>query len=110
MIAGHMDEVGFIITNITENGFLKIQPLGGVDPSILLGLSLNIHTEKRIFTGYIGAIPPHLRKKQSFDYENIMVDVGAKNKLEITEMGIQLGDFATFIPYYKEVIKRPNNC
>ncbi len=47
MIAGHMDEVGFIITNITENGFLKIQPLGGVDPSILLGLSLNIHTEKK---------------------------------------------------------------
>ena len=105
MIAGHMDEVGFIITNITENGFLKIQPLGGVDPSILIGLSLNIHTEKRIFTGYIGAIPPHLRKKQNFGYENIMVDVGAKNKLEINEMGIQLGDFATFIPYYKELSK-----
>ena len=34
-----------------------------------------------------------------------MVDVGAKNKLEITEMGIQLGDFATFIPYYKKLSK-----
>src|SRR5699024_10801774 len=60
MVAGHMDEVGFMITQITENGMLRFQPLGGWWNQVMLAQRVQIMTDKGIITGVIGSIPPHL--------------------------------------------------
>jgi glutamyl aminopeptidase len=100
MVAGHMDEVGFMIVGITKFGMLNIQPIGGIDPSIVHAQTYDIHTEKGIVKGYIGAIPPHLKIDQSIEFETILVDVGASSKEDVLSMGIQLGDRMSFEPKF----------
>ena len=100
MVAGHMDEVGFMIVGITQQGMLHIQPIGGIDPSIVSAQTYDIHTQKGTLKGYIGAIPPHLKLNQQLDFEKILVDIGASSKEEAIELGIQLGDRMTFEPKF----------
>jgi len=100
MVAGHMDEVGFMIVGITKYGMINIQPIGGIDPSIVHAQTYDIHTEKGIIKGYIGAIPPHLKINQSIEFETILVDVGASSKDEVLSMGIRLGDRMSFEPKF----------
>jgi glutamyl aminopeptidase len=100
MVAGHMDEVGFMIVGITKQGMLNIQPVGGIDPSIVSAQTYDIHTHKGIIKGYIGAIPPHLKLDQQLEFEKILVDIGASSKEEAVELGIQLGDRMTFEPKF----------
>ena len=58
MLSAHMDEVGFIVTSATEDGFLKIRPLGGVDPRVIISKRVLVGDEK--LPGVIGATPIHL--------------------------------------------------
>ena len=94
MIAGHMDEVGAMVTKITKEGFIKMIPIGGLDPKVMYSQNVNIviNDEKTIM-GVIGAIPPHLTtggsKELSFD--DLLLDVGANSKEDAEAMGIQLG-------------------
>lgn len=60
MVAGHMDEVGFMVTQITENGMIRFQPLGGWWSQVLLAQRVQVMTKKGMITGVIGSIPPHL--------------------------------------------------
>lgn len=100
MVAGHMDEVGFMIVGITKQGMLHIQPVGGIDPTIVSAQTYDIHTHKGLIKGYIGAIPPHLKLDQQLQFEKILVDIGASSKEEAIELGIQLGDRMTFEPKF----------
>src|SRR5690625_2478881 len=59
MVAGHMDEVGFMITQITENGMLRFQPLGGWWNQVLLAQRVQIMKENGPITGVIGSIQTH---------------------------------------------------
>lgn len=100
MVAGHMDEVGFMIVGITNQGMLHIQPIGGIDPSIVSAQTYDIHTDKGIIKGYIGAIPPHLKINQQVEFEKILVDIGVSSKDEAIALGVQLGDRMTFEPKF----------
>ena len=60
MLAGHMDEIGFMINHITNEGFLKFLPLGGWWDQVLLGQRVIIKTHKGDLLGVIGAKPPHM--------------------------------------------------
>ena len=60
MVAGHMDEVGFMVTNITKNGMIRFQTLGGWWSQVLLAQRVQIITEDGLIDGVIGSIPPHL--------------------------------------------------
>ena len=60
MLVGHMDEIGFITTHITDDGFVKFLPLGGWWDQVLLGQRVLIKTHKGDVLGVIGAKPPHL--------------------------------------------------
>ena len=60
MLAGHMDEIGFMIKQITAEGFLRFLPLGGWFDQVLLGQRVLIKTARGDVTGVIGAKPPHL--------------------------------------------------
>ena len=83
MLTAHMDEVGFIVTSATEDGFLKIRPLGGVDPRVIISKRVLVGDEK--LPGVIGATPIHLQSradsKRVLGYDDVYVDIGAKEEI-----------------------------
>ncbi len=104
MIAAHMDEVGFMVRHITENGFLKVVNLGGINPASALGAEVAVMTPNGDITGVIGSIPPHLMRdggKPQVTIKSLFVDVGALSRKEVEEMGIRKGTPITFICKFK---------
>jgi len=97
MIAGHMDEIGFMVNSITKNGYLKFIPLGGWRDQVLLAQKVIIKTTKGDVTGVIGSVPPHVlsakEKDQVVEKKEMFIDVGAQSREEAQEkMGIFPGD------------------
>ena len=97
MVCAHMDEVGFIITNINEKGYLKFANVGGICSGALFGKRVQVG-DKKIY-GVIGSKPVHLTKKdQQNKYpetDTLYIDIGAKSKDEALEY-VSIGDRATF--------------
>src|ERR1700730_16517632 len=60
LVAGHMDEVGWLVINITEKGYLRVQPLGGWWPHVMLAQRVKIKTSKGDIIGVFGSKPPHV--------------------------------------------------
>ena len=93
LLAGHLDEVGFMVKSVTKEGFVKFLPLGGWWGHVVLGQRLRIHTRKGPVLGVVGSKPPHeLReedRKKVLEIKDLFIDVGAtsdwdvKKKLEI---------------------------
>lgn len=96
MIAAHMDEVGFMVKQITEQGFIKFTFLGGWVPQHLPSQRVVIKTNKGDIPGVIGAKPIHLmgeeERKRVTDKEKLYIDVGAKDKKEVERLGVRPGD------------------
>jgi len=97
LIAGHIDEVGFIVAGLTKEGFLKFNPLGGWFSQVLLGQRVLIRTRKgEKVPGVIAAKPPHLLKpeeqKKVVELGDMFIDVGASSQEEVEKMGIRIGD------------------
>jgi len=105
MLDAHMDEVGFIVKWIDENGYLRFAPLGGWDERIVPGHRVVLLTRdgtKR--HGVIGTAPPHIvppeDRKKPIPMEEMFVDVGATSKDEADGMGIRIGDpFTIHYPF-----------
>ena len=95
MVAGHMDEVGFMVTQITENGMLRFQPLGGWWSQVLLAQRVEIITENGPVVGVIGSIPPHLLndevRNKPMDIKNMLIDIGADDLEDAKNIGIRPG-------------------
>ncbi|WP_141433775.1 M42 family metallopeptidase [Bacillus sp. 03113] len=95
MVAGHMDEVGFMVTSITENGMIRFQTLGGWWSQVLLAQRVQIITNKGPIIGVIGSIPPHLldeaKRSKPMDIKNMLIDIGADNKEDVQNIGIKPG-------------------
>lgn len=108
MVAGHMDEVAFMVTRITEDGFLKFQTLGGWWSHVLLAQRVDVitGTGKRI-PGTIGSTPVHLldrsKVNQVVPVTQMYIDVGAESCEEATEWGIRPGDSAIPVGLYTEL-------
>ncbi|PWH18272.1 MAG: peptidase M28 [Anaerolineae bacterium] len=96
MIAGHMDEIGFMVKYITEEGFIKFLPLGGWFDQVLLGQRVIIKTHRGDVVGLIGAKPPHLLspedRKKVIEKNDMYIDIGATSKAEVEEAGVRAGD------------------
>lgn len=96
MIAGHMDEIGFMIKFITEEGFLRFIPLGGWFDQVLLGQRVIIKTHKGDVIGVIGAKPPHLlpadERNKVIQKKDMYIDIGASSQAEVQEAGVRPGD------------------
>lgn len=98
MIASHMDEIGFLVQQITDDGFLKIVPIGGWWTHSLPSQQVTIKTRTgRYITGIIGTKPPHLlpdsQKNVLMGIESLFVDVGADSRSQAElEFGIHPGD------------------
>lgn len=96
MLAGHMDEVGFMVTFIAEKGLLKFQGLGGWFDQVLLGQRVIIRTSRGEVPGVIGAKPPHLMseedRKKVVPMKDMFIDVGAGSREEVESFGVRPGD------------------
>lgn len=91
MIAGHMDEVGLMVSDIRANGAIKVIPIGGLIPEVFISQLLYVHTPNGDIPGIIGSIPPHLSKDQKVSFDDMVLDVGLKNKEEVIKAGIEIG-------------------
>lgn len=98
MFAGHIDEIGFLVKNIDENGYLRIHPVGGWWPHVLLSQPVIVMTrDERMYTGVIGSQAPHGMKPEVrnkvMDIKDLFVDIGVSSKEEAMDiLGIQIGD------------------
>ncbi|MGN0570868.1 MAG: M42 family metallopeptidase [Candidatus Fimenecus sp.] len=99
----HMDEVGFIITYITDDGFLKFAPVGGVDARAVFGKAVTVGA--RAIPGVVGGKAVHQLTKDEKDsvpeIENMLIDIGATTKTEAESL-VSLGDIAYFRSEYVE--------
>lgn len=95
MVAGHMDEVGFMVTSITKNGMIRFQTLGGWWSQVLLAQRVQIITDKGPIVGVIGSIPPHLlddaKRNKPMDIKDMLIDIGADDKEDALNIGIKPG-------------------
>jgi putative aminopeptidase FrvX len=95
MVAGHMDEVGFMVTGVTKNGMIRFQTLGGWWSQVLLAQRVEIITDQGAIPGVIGSIPPHLlsedQRNKPMQIKNMLVDIGADSDEDAAELGIKPG-------------------
>lgn len=95
MVAGHMDEVGFMVSAITDNGMIRFQPLGGWWSQVLLAQRVQIITDHGPVIGVVGSIPPHLlsdeMRNKPMDIKNMLIDIGADDKEDAQKIGIRPG-------------------
>lgn len=97
MLCAHMDEVGLLVRQITDDGYLKFSPVGGIDRRVLIG--------KRVFVGWnrvpgiVGLKAVHLTTAEERDkvprLKEFYLDIGAKDREEVESL-VSLGDFAVF--------------
>ena len=96
MIAGHMDEIGFIVKLITDEGFIRFSPLGGWWGHVMLAQRVVIKTRQGDVPGLIGSKPPHIlseeERKKLLEPKDMYIDIGATSKDEVKELGIRPGD------------------
>ncbi|WPL33417.1 M42 family metallopeptidase [Enterococcus faecalis] len=101
-ISGHMDEVGFMVTQITEKGFLKFQTVGGWWGQVMLAQQVQIKTTTgKVYHGVIGSKPPHVLtaevRNKPYEIADMFIDIGASSDQQVAEWGIHPGDMVT--PY-----------
>ncbi|MDR0531502.1 MAG: M42 family peptidase [Oscillospiraceae bacterium] len=99
MLCAHMDEVGLIVTHITDEGLLKFDHVGGIERAAYLGRQ--VFVGKNALPGVIGVVPVHLlraeAKKQLPAQESLCIDIGADSR-EAAARLVKPGDTATFEP------------
>ena len=94
LLAAHMDEVGFMINEIDESGYLSLTPLGLKDAGVLAGRTASVGTENGTVPGIIGTKPVHV-SKENIKMDSLYIDIGAADREE-AEKTVHIGDFGTF--------------
>lgn len=98
LIAAHMDEVGLIVTKVTDEGFLKFDFVGGVDRRVAIGKPVKLGEEN--IPGIIGLKAIHLVKREEMKKtpktDALYIDIGAKDKEEALKL-VQPGTYGSFV-------------
>lgn len=96
VLAGHMDEIGFMVRHITKDGFIKFLQLGGWWDQVLLGHRVLIKTREGDVPGIIGAKPIHLlppdERKKVVEKRDMYIDIGVSSAEEVEAAGVRIGD------------------
>jgi putative aminopeptidase FrvX len=99
MIAAHMDEIGFMVKYIDEQGFLRFVPLGGWFDQMVLGQRVVVHGRNGRLTGVIGSKPPHImedeERKKIVKIKDMFIDVGATDAEDAASLGVEIGSPVT---------------
>ena len=101
MLAAHADEIGWMIKNIQDDGFLRIDRVGGSDHATARGRRLRILGDKGEVLGITGNTAIHLRRdslgtEKAPKVHELWVDIGASSAKEVAEMGLRVGHFAVY--------------
>ncbi len=107
MLAGHCDQIGFIVRYVTDDGYLYFAALGGAAPPIVVGSRVVIHADDGPVLGVIGRKPIHLlsaeeRSKPQLKIEKLFIDIGAKDR-EAAEKLVSVADPITFQADFQEL-------
>ncbi len=108
VFAAHMDELGLVVTKITDDGFIKFKKIGGIDDRILPSTHVVVHGSEGAVDGIITMTPPHLRIKgeefsKVIEWHEMYIDVGATSAKEVEELGIRIGDPITFKKFFTKL-------
>ena len=95
MLAGHIDEIGVIVTWIDDEGFVWIGPIGGWDPQVLVGQRIRFAGREGDVLGVVGRKPIHLIKREDREkavkFEDLWVDIGVSTRAD-AEARLGIGD------------------
>lgn len=99
MLAGHCDEIGFMVKYIDDQGYLFFAPIGGVDAHLVPGQRVNVHTVSGPVVGVVGKRPIHQIETQDRDkvvpFKSQFIDIGSSDKAEAAKL-VSIGDPVTF--------------
>ena len=103
MLEAHMDEIGLMVSKISDEGSLLFVPIGGFDQKVLPGSEVTVHTENGDIYGIIGAKPPHLitERGKAVKMEDMSIDIGFSK--EESEKRVKIGDLISFNTYFTEL-------
>ncbi len=108
MIFAHMDQIGFVITHITENGYLRLNKNGSVPDKIVPGLALIVTTQDgKMFDAVVGEKSYHVmsaaEKESVTPIPDLFVDIGATSREEVLKLGVQVGDSVVYKPSFEKL-------
>ena len=92
MLDAHIDEVGFVVTSVLEDGFVKVANVGGIDKRILPATPVIIHGKRQV-SAVFASTPPHLGKNEPQEITDILLDTGICENLEDI---VSVGDFVSY--------------
>ncbi len=99
VIAGHIDELGFMVSHISEDGFLFVQGIGGIDRALFRGQRVHVHGRKGAISGVTGSLAIHLQepddRKKVPELHEMYVDIGAGSKADAEKL-VRVGDAITY--------------
>lgn len=99
MLAGHCDQIGMMVTHIDEHGYLYFRQVGGIDPSVVPGSKVIIHTHGGPLVGVIGHKPVHLltqaERGQKVELSKLWIDIGVITSEEAKKL-VTIGDPVTY--------------
>lgn len=97
MIAGHMDEVGALVTGITDKGFIKVKAIGGIDGNVFLSQHMKIVSDEgNEIRGIFGSTPPHMARgldeePKKLEFDDLLFDIGADSDEHAKSLGVKIG-------------------
>jgi putative aminopeptidase FrvX len=104
MISAHMDEIGFIVSHVDENGFLRVDPVGGINPKTIIAQRVWVFGKKKLH-GVIGSKPIHIlqeeERKKPASIEEIFIDLGMPGK-QVRKL-VDVGDPVVLEQSYAEI-------
>jgi endoglucanase len=96
-VVGHIDEIGLLVSHVSDRGFLHVVQSGGWDAQVLVGQRVQVFTRDGVVPGVVGRKPPHLtdaeERKKAVELKNLHVDIGAKDGDEARSL-VSVGDHA----------------
>jgi endoglucanase len=107
MLAAHMDEIGLMVKFIDEKGFIRFATLGGWYAPTLYNQRVILHGTKGQCFGVIGGKPPHMmdeeERKKGVKTDDMFIDIGARNRTDVEELGIEVGTPVTLDREFTEL-------
>jgi endoglucanase len=107
MLAAHMDEIGLMVKHIDDKGFIRFAAFGGWYAPTLLSQRVVLHTHAGPLYGVIGGKPPHMmdeeERKKGVKVEDMFIDIGAVNREEVANLGVEIGTPVTIDREFREL-------
>jgi len=108
VVTGHIDEIGLMVNHITEDGYVHVKKVGGIDPGVAQGQRVRIHGGDGAVTGVVGRKPVHLQedeeRKEIPDLHEMYVDLGAEDAEAVRDAGVHIGAPATYDVGFEELL------